>query len=255
MRSHDSTLAAALAYARRGWPVFPCKPGLKEPDTRHGFKDATTDPLIIAAWWRARPGRNVAIATGAPGPDVLDVDIRPHGDGYASYDRLKQDDLLPQPLAVIATPSGGLHVYFTGTLQPGARLPSCHLDFKAAGGYVVAPPSRVGGRPYVVVNRSLSGIGGQLDWFAVSTALVPDLRPHHERPFDAAAHVDRLIEWVARLEEGNRNSGLFWAACRLAEAGREDALAGLADAARAAGLGDREISRTIDSALRTVAAQ
>ena len=78
----QAMLAGALAYARRGWPVFPCRPGRKEPDTAHGFKDATTDPERITAWWTAVPGRNVAIATGAPGPDVLDVDVRPGGSGY-----------------------------------------------------------------------------------------------------------------------------------------------------------------------------
>jgi len=64
----------ALEYAGRGWPVFPCRPGRKEPATRHGFLDATTDPDQIRAWWRRDPAANLAIATGLPGPDVLDVD-------------------------------------------------------------------------------------------------------------------------------------------------------------------------------------
>jgi hypothetical protein len=38
----DAILRQALAYARRGWPVFPCQPGQKVPATRHGYKDATT---------------------------------------------------------------------------------------------------------------------------------------------------------------------------------------------------------------------
>ena len=29
----DTTLRQALAYARRGWPVFPCLPGQKIPAT------------------------------------------------------------------------------------------------------------------------------------------------------------------------------------------------------------------------------
>lgn len=73
-------LAAALRYASAGWPVFPCTPdGTAAPDhkaplTAHGFKDATTDPARIRAWWHRWPDANVAIATGEPGPDVLDVD-------------------------------------------------------------------------------------------------------------------------------------------------------------------------------------
>ena len=41
-------LAAALAYAAAGWPVFPCKPDAKIPATRHGCKDATTSPAPFA---------------------------------------------------------------------------------------------------------------------------------------------------------------------------------------------------------------
>ena len=46
-----SLLAAALAYAERDGPVFPCKPGQKAPNTEHGFKDATTDTGAIRDWW------------------------------------------------------------------------------------------------------------------------------------------------------------------------------------------------------------
>ena len=44
----------AIDYALlRGWPVFPCKPANKQPLTEHGVKDASTDPDVIRAWWRA----------------------------------------------------------------------------------------------------------------------------------------------------------------------------------------------------------
>ncbi len=42
-------------------------------------------------------------------------------------------------------------------------LPGCHLDFKAAGGYVLAPPSRVGGKPYRLLTRSGTA-DGTLNW-------------------------------------------------------------------------------------------
>ena len=57
----------ALSYAEAGWPVFPCQPGQKLPATKHGFKDATTDPDRIIHWWKKAPDCNVAIATGRTG--------------------------------------------------------------------------------------------------------------------------------------------------------------------------------------------
>ena len=84
----DPTLRQALAYARRGWPVFPCQPGQKIPATPHGYRDASTDPEQITAWFGRDPGCNLAIATGFPGPDVLDVDQHgPAGDGFAALDQ------------------------------------------------------------------------------------------------------------------------------------------------------------------------
>jgi hypothetical protein len=246
-------LANALEYARRGWPVFPCRPGHKEPDTPHGFKDATIDPERITAWWTTVPDRNVAIATGAPGPDVLDVDVRPGGSGYQALHRLSHAGLLKIPVAAVATPSGGMHLYYRGTEQASGRLPSCYVDFKAAGGYILAPPSVVGGAPYRRIRDPHGLIGqagqGRLDWVAALALLEP--RQLHLRPERQAGRSDtaRLVAWVARLPQGNRNAGLFWAACRVAESGQTGALA---EAAQTAGLPAYEIARTIASARHTV---
>ena len=250
MNRHERTIRRALAYARLGWPVFPCQPGGKEPATRHGFKDATTDPHQICCWWQRNPAANVAIATGAPGPDVLDVDQHgPAGSGFAACSRLRTAGLLGGAFAIVATPSGGLHVYFPGSAQPSGRLPRHHLDFKAAGGYVLAPPSAVGGEPYRLVARRAAGPAG-LDWSAVTRLLEPEprtpVRPRLAEPGD----VSHLAAWVEQLPEGNRNSGLFWAACRVVEAGHSRNLDELAAAAARTGLGEREIARTIASARR-----
>ena len=58
--------------------------------------------------------------------------------------------------------------------------------------------------------------------------------------------------WVAGRGEGERNRGLFWAACRLAENGTPstDALDALGPAAAQAGLSEREITTTVRSAYR-----
>jgi len=242
----------ALAYAAHGWPVFPCQPDGKQPATRHGFLDATTDPDKITWWWRRQPGANLAIATGQPGPDVLDVDQHGKaGNGFAAFNRLKRAGLIDGATALVATPSGGLHAYFTGSDQHCGKLPRHHLDFRAQGGYIVAPPSQVGGRPYRVISHR--GEPGGLDWGQVTGLLEPE-RQTTVRPARAPrGDLGHLAAWVARLaaDSHNRNDGLFWAACRAAEAGDESVLADLAGAARATGLSEREIAATINSARRT----
>lgn len=110
----------ALTYASRGWPVFPCRPGSKEPATAHGFRDATTDPDQIRSWWARWPDANLAIATGTAGPDVLDVDEHaPAGNGFAALLRLKGTGLLDEAGAAVRRPHGGLHPLFFGQ-RPGS---------------------------------------------------------------------------------------------------------------------------------------
>jgi Bifunctional DNA primase/polymerase, N-terminal len=248
----EPMVAAALRYAWAGWPVFPCMPGEKVPATRHGFLDATTDPDKIAWWWRRDVEHNVAIATGRPGPDVLDVDVRADGNGFAALGRLRREGLLDGAGAYVRTPSGGLHAYFTGSEQGNGRLSAHHLDFRSLGGYIVAPPSGVEGRRYELIRRHegrLEQGQGGLDWAAVRRLLDP--QPQRSMSGAGAGGTDpsRLAAWVARLPEGNRNDGLFWAASRALESGVTD-LAELAEAAHKTGLDEREIARTIASARR-----
>jgi hypothetical protein len=244
-----ASLRQALAYAARAWPVFPCQVGKKTPATAHGHRDASTDPAQITAWFTRNPQWNVAIATGAPGPDVLDVDDHgPVGNGYAAFARLTRAGLLDGASAYVRTPSGGLHAYFRGSGQRNSHLPRHHLDFRSYGGYVLAPPSRVGGKPYQLIREV--DADGVLGWATVTTLLGhqqiarPQPRPAPDRD------LSHLARWVASQAEGNRNAGLFWAANRALDADPAADLSPLAAAARQAGLHDKEITRTLDSARR-----
>ena len=244
----DATLRQALAFAARGWQVLPCRPGQKTPATRHGVRDATTDPGLITAWFGRHPDWNLAVATGAPGPDVLDVDEHGEaGNGYAALGQLRTAGLLEGATAYVRTPSGGLHAYFTGSDQRNAHLPGCHLDFRSRGGYVLTPPSQVDGKPYQLV-KAPGGRGG-LDWDAVIRHLQPQREsPQPRHPQAGRQDLSGLARWVASQAEGNRNAGLFWAANRALEADPATDLSPLAAAARQAGLGDKQITRTLDSA-------
>jgi hypothetical protein len=206
---------------------------------------------VIRRWWARWPRANAAIATGAPAVDVLDVDVKPDGDGWAAFNKLKRVGLLAGAKALVRTPSGGLHSYYAGSGQRNGKLPRHHLDFRSVGGYVLAPPSRVHGKPYEVLDHR-GGADGRLDWQAVTRLLEPP-RPPAKPVRHEAGDLGKLAAWVAAQQEGNRNDGLFWAACRAAEVGHSD-LDDLVAAAVQAGLSEADARRTAASAVRRVAA-
>ncbi|MGW7275394.1 bifunctional DNA primase/polymerase [Streptomyces sp. NPDC054864] len=169
-------LAWALESVRRGWPVFPLRPGDKRPaghaerlcpgtgrcadGHRKPEQRATTDVDLITAAWMSQPF-NIGIATGPSGLLVVDLDVlkpdEPKGapDGAESLLALceRAGQTLPATYQV-RTPSGGHHLYFT---QPDEmRLHSTagrlghHVDTRGWGGYVVAPGSTTANGAYTV---------------------------------------------------------------------------------------------------------
>src|SRR5213593_320052 len=99
----------ARTYAAAGIPVFPCVPGDKSPLTPHGFKDATTDPAILARWCHEYPDANIGAPTRDDEP-VLDVDPRNGGDAA-----LAQLEATHGPLPrtqTVRTGGGGSHRRF-----------------------------------------------------------------------------------------------------------------------------------------------
>ena len=143
LRAPGQKLAAALWYAGTiGGPVFPVRPGGKQPATLHGLKDATRTERTIKEWWQLWPEANPAYPTGILF-DVIDVD---GPEGVESFGRLRAAGKLPPVLASAITPRG-FHYYIrpTGEGNTTNLLPS--VDYRGAGGYVLAPPSWFAGQP------------------------------------------------------------------------------------------------------------
>lgn len=143
-------LSAAIAYARRGWSVFPLQGKRPLPGTA-GHRDATTDLKVIKSWWREYPDANVGIrCDSASGPVIIDQD---GPEGIPSIKSLG----LPPTLKASSGRKHRRHYYFDGAVEEVRRaikvLPG--VDLLGDGGYVVAPPSihPETGRPYRWVNE------------------------------------------------------------------------------------------------------
>jgi Bifunctional DNA primase/polymerase, N-terminal/Primase C terminal 1 (PriCT-1) len=223
----SARVRAALALAKRALPVLPlwwtspsgvcacdaepgkCKKPGKHPLgglVRHGVKDATLDPRTIAAWWRRFPEANIGIACGGA-MRLLVVDVDPDKSGEASLAALdRQHGRLPETVEVV-TPRGGRHVYL---IVPGGRsLPTISagklgpgLDHRCQGGYVAAPPSVIGGKPYAWSVDSAQG-------FAKTPTWLLDLL---ESAGTGNGRITPPEEWLALVtagvEEGQRNQAV-----------------------------------------------
>jgi hypothetical protein len=136
------------------------------------------------------------------------------------------------------------------------------VDFRGDGGYVIVPPSIIiapghGGVGYRLIQSQPGAVpvdGGRLE-----AAVDPGRAERRSLAKRvglrrSTVNADRLVGWVSSLQMGERNQGLFWAACRLAESGQaiDDTLGLLTSAAERAGLVEREIRTTVVSAYRHV---
>lgn len=254
-------VAGDLASA--GVPVFPCVPGQKRPLTARGFHDATTDLAQIEHWWTRWPEANLGLPTGAvSGVVVVDVDVREHVDGRESMRRALDAGRAGVPVFTVVSPSGGRHGYYPampGVVQRSWQAARAGVDFRGDGGYIVIPPSHTAAGSYRLATVRQGAAGG-IDSDAVREFLDPRpfLQPRTAADRGVAQNepgvvVSRLAAWVAGLGEGERNRGLFWAACRAAEHDITPATAveALGAAAAETGLGPREIASTVRSAYRT----
>lgn len=145
------TLNAALAWAARGFAVFPLQENSREPAHGSDWNEiATSDPIAIRALWTdpvLGTERNYNIGCAATDYVIIDIDVKNGKDGINEYAQMGgiYDTL------VVQTTSGGYHCYFQGPDSSNASLSNA-VDVRSHRGYVVAPGSVIDGGEYKVVN-------------------------------------------------------------------------------------------------------
>ncbi|MFE4872476.1 bifunctional DNA primase/polymerase [Streptomyces sp. NPDC056682] len=236
-------LAWALEMGRRGWAVFPLRPGDKRPaghaerlcpgtdrcadGHRKPEQRATTDPDLITAAWSQQP-YNIGIATGPSGLLVIDLDVlkpdEQEGAPGGAESLLALCERAGQTLPAtyqVRTPSGGQHLYFTA--PPGVRLGNTagrlghHIDTRGWGGYVVAPGSTTPQGTYAVADdRPPAELP---EWLCRALTALP--RPQGESAMSrsaacgsgyAVAALRSEVRNVATAPDGKRNETLLGAA-------------------------------------------
>jgi hypothetical protein len=216
-------LDAALRYAERGWPVFPCiaaGPRRKRPHTARGFHDATTGPAIITSWWTRWPDALIGMPTGGvSGLWVLDIDTkRPEANGFDTLDDLGHSILPETPM--VHTPSDGLHVYFDAgerELRCSAGLLGPGLDVRGEGGYVILPSPGSGYRWDPQWNFGTVSLAPAPDWLwppkpsrpvtAFRVQPIIGLSPYGEAAIEDACDV--IVGALAGEQERTLNAECF----------------------------------------------
>ncbi|MEV7197246.1 bifunctional DNA primase/polymerase [Streptomyces sp. NPDC093510] len=245
----------------------------------HGVYDATTDPRRIRELFAAAPwATGYGIACGLPPHHLIgiDLDTKSGTDASAALRELALRHLFTIPdTVVVITPSGGRHIWLAG--PPDTVIPNSAgrlapgIDIRGAGGYLVGPGSRTEHGLYSTAPGTARLPPAHCPPSLLRLLTPPPRTPQHAtRPtghppaenspvsHSPAGHPapepqrgHGLVQFVLAAHEGQRNTRLFWAACRAYENGFGETLAPhLTEAALRVGLTEREAHSTIASAAR-----
>lgn len=250
MSASEACLDAALAYAARGWEVFPvegiddrgrctCRVRCASPGKHPhrvlgrdgGLHHATAETDRIRSWWVAAPLANV----GTPTPLTIDLD---GPDAVEAWGRLVSAHGPPSPdpgrpdgwTVRTGREAGGYHLHLRGDGLEGCRgklAPG--LEVRAPGrGYAVLPPSRhASGRRYAWLDPPVGeppGLSSAWRDLLVPARIEPVAVPRATVELGGAtgtrygvAGLRELLADLAGSVEGTRHSTLYRVAVRVAE--------------------------------------
>jgi len=281
-------LQFALKAQAAGFHIFPSAPGLKTPHRLAGQwgQTATNDiNQIIFFWTQVDPRANPCIACKPSGLLVVDLDkakedwnlrdtewsymhdaYGPRVDGEDLFDEMayKLGDDRPSDLMTysVRTGSGGIHLYYQWPEHWGQQSQASPVkgvvDVRGNGGqwggYVLAEGSVTEAGPYYEL---YTGNATQIapEWIRQLVTPKPKIQAPRrmtgiQQP--RAVSWSGLVRTVQEAGEGNRNNALSYCARAMCTDGatEEECMRVLGPAAESAGLGFREIERTIQSSYR-----
>lgn len=219
-------LDAALAWAARGFRVFPLQVDSKDPLDIPWTECATTDPDEIRRLWTdpvigCETDNNIGFLT--TGWVVVDVDTKAGKKGLETFYDLGMDfDTL-----VNRTPSGGYHLVYRGIEDRviGQAPLGDGIDIRSHNGYVVAPGSTLAGRDYAV---EIDGAVGEFPAHLQDRLKSPRKRTESVKPivFDETSPevIELVAYWLQRgapvaVEGQNGDLTTFQVACRVRDYG------------------------------------
>lgn len=240
-------LNAAIQYAEMGLAVFPLVAQGKEPATKHGLKDATTDPVKVREMFSDRPFSNIGMACGSASGGIIvvdiDVDDETGKDGNDSLREWEQEHgPLPDTLMTLTGRGGNHYIYHTSGATRSRIACKEGIDIRADGGYIVLPPS-------------IHPIGTQYEWehdladyqIAEANDTVIDL-------MNEGVEVGKEFKVPEEIPSGERNGTLYKLACSMQARGNSDqailaAVKAENDTRCIPPLDDEEVGRIVSSAL------
>ena len=203
----------ALAYAAKGYPVFPIEPKGKRPLARlapHGFKDATCELDRVKAWWKDAADANIGIPTGIVF-DVADLDSEAAMKRFLAV--AKEHDTEARAFPRARTGGGGRHVLVapTGVGNRAGVMPE--MDWRGIGGYIVAPGSiHASGEKYEWITEPNGTLPPCPPWLLALLDPPKDNPPKYQPTAAPQAYVEAAMD--AELRElrgaplGQRNDQL-----------------------------------------------
>ena len=240
----------AMFYTSRNIKVFPVKKQGKSPLCTNGFKSATTDKIVLQEWNNKFPNCNVGIPTGSIN-NIFVVDV----DGEQGVESLNRLELIYGKLDAPTVITGkGKHLYFkmpvNTDIKSSVSKIANHIDIRANGGYVVAPPSiHENGHQYTWENFDINQDFPQSPSWLISLIVNAEKQP---------LPVSGVLEEISNAPQGQRNDTLYKRSISLIRRAKkefsdmEEIKQNIINASLQSGLSKEEALKTFDNALKFV---